>query len=170
MASGRSRVGKTEGWDLELSQLLKLVLAKLVDEEGCESSGSESEKEEARVLGYSPDSQGPPSADPQGACAMLADIRRSLMALSSVPPGGMACQFQANSSPSIAAVPAQAPHTPPIVPMAPVQLSSSAQGQPSDSYDSTAQALLSVAQLLSKLNVPPNPVPPTTPHGCLLMP
>ncbi|KAJ1116437.1 hypothetical protein NDU88_004648 [Pleurodeles waltl] len=52
-ASGKSRVGKKKGTDPELSQLLRLVLAKLG--KGCSgSSGSESEREEARVVGDCP--------------------------------------------------------------------------------------------------------------------
>ncbi|KAJ1129554.1 hypothetical protein NDU88_007922 [Pleurodeles waltl] len=45
--------------------------------------------------------------------------------------------------------------------MHPVQPPISAQGQPTVSHDATAQALLSVAQLLSKLDIPFTPVPPT---------
>ncbi|KAJ1191819.1 hypothetical protein NDU88_001134 [Pleurodeles waltl] len=91
----------------------------------------------------------------------MADIRRALLALSLAPLSGTAGHFQSNASSSLVAVLAQDPQVLPMIPMIPAQLSASSQGQSTSSHDVTAQALPSVAQLLSKLDVPQTPVPPT---------
>ncbi|KAJ1107839.1 hypothetical protein NDU88_005228 [Pleurodeles waltl] len=63
----------------------------------------------------------------------------------------------------MATTPAPPPQAQSVFSMHPAQPPLSAQGQPTGFNDATAQVLLSVAQLLSKLDIPLFPVPLTVP-------